>query len=353
MYETVNVFKSFLLQDGSRLFCSSLVAPGMLRWLYIMGNLLTWSACFFVPIILLTYWVKKEKERKLSKGWLLFALFLLLCGITFLAEIVHAWQPLNILHPLVRLLVGITAWITAYYVIRRVPALFSMRSGRDMQAEIDSRIEVEKELKQKNEQLQEAERLAKLGYIKWDVINEQIEYSDSVPDLLEVSRNERLTYKVFTEIIHRDDINKLDKVIDTIFIRKFFPSFYCRVNTSVSGVKHLLVLGEVMLSPSGAITGVKGTIQDVTEQRLHMQKIQSQNQQLKDIAWIQSHKVRAQVASILGLVQLFNIDQPDDPINKEVLQGVSEASNTLDEVIREINAKTQGSAPAENEGEHL
>lgn len=350
MYEVVN---NPFLQGGFSTFCNVLTGMSTLRWIYVMGNLLTWSACFFVPIILLTYWFKKEKERKLSKGWLLFAMFLLLCGITFLVETVTEWIPLNSIHATIRLLVGISAWITAYYVIRRVPVLFSMRSGRDMQAEIDSRIEVEKELKQKNEQLQEAERLAKLGYIKWDVVNEMIEYSDAVPDLLEVARNEKLTYKVFTEIIHREDIVRLDKVIDTIFIRKFFPSFYCRVNTPVSGIKHLLVLGEVILSPSGAITAVKGTIQDVTEQRLYMQKVQSQNQQLKDIAWIQSHKVRAPVASILGLIQLFNTDHPEDPINTEVLQGVSEAANMLDEVIKEINAKTQSDATTENEAEHI
>lgn len=219
--------------------------------------------------------------------------------------------------------------------------LFSLRSTDDVIVEIKNRIEVEEELKFKNEQLQEAERLAKIGYIKWDVVNEIIEYSDAVHDLLEVGRHEKITYHMLSQIIHPDDLKSLDKVIDTIFIKKFFPNFYCRVTTPVSGIKHLLVIGEVMLSPGGVITGVKGTIQDVTEQRLYIEKIQTQNQRLKDIAWIQSHKVRAPVASILGLVQLFNLKTPEDAVNTEVLQGIQEAATTLDEVIREINLKTQ------------
>jgi hypothetical protein len=210
-----------------------------------------------------------------------------------------------------------------------------------MQLEIKNRIEIEKELKQKNEQLQEAEKLAKLGYIKWDVANEQVEYSDSVPVLLEVNTYRKLNYQVLQEIIHPEDVKNLEKIIDTIFIKKFFPNFYCRIDTPRSGIKHLLVVGEVILSPTGSIMTVKGTIQDVTEQRLYIQKIQTQNQRLKDIAWIQSHKVRAPVASILGLVQLFNTEHPGDPINTEILQGVTEAAVTLDAVIKEINAKTE------------
>jgi len=225
--------------------------------------------------------------------------------------------------------------------VKNMPLLFSYRSGEELQAEIKNRTEAEKQLNVKNEQLQEAERLAKLGYIKWDVAHELVEYSDSVPELLEVRNNQKLNYELLTEIIHPDDIKNLEKVIDTIFIKKFFPNFYCRINTPLNGVKHLLVIGEVILSPTGSIVAVKGTIQDVTEQRLYIQKIQTQNQRLKEIAWIQSHKVRAPVASILGLVQLFNKQQPEDPINIEVLQGVTEAANTLDAVIKEINAKTE------------
>lgn len=139
-------------------------------------------------------------------------------------------------------------------------------------------------------------------------------------------------------------------MIDTIFIKKFFPDFYCRIITGKDETKHILVRGEVILTDNGNIAMINGTLQDVTEQRLYIQKIQLQNQKLKDIAWIQSHKVRSPVATIMGLIQLFNTEDSADPINAQVLEGISEAAVNLDEVIKEINAKTETMKLSNKEG---
>lgn len=353
MQEVSNFFKSLFKQDDFRAFWQCGNWTDFHGWLYIISDLLVWSAYFVIPLLILAYALKKGNSIRFNSLYFLFAGFILMCGATFFVDAMMFWVPLYRLSALVRFITGVVSWITVFAVVRNMPKLFSLRSGAEMQAEIQSRIDVETELTQKNEQLREAESLAKLGYLKWDVINEKIEYSDSVPEILEVPAGRKLNYELLSSIIHEDDAKNLEKVIDTIFIRKFFPNFYCRVHTPGSGVKHLLVVGRLILSPAGSITAVKGTIQDVTEQRLYLEKIQTQNQRLKDIAWIQSHKVRAPVASILGLVQLFNKEQPDDPVNAEILQGVTEAAQTLDEVIKEINAKTMNNNIAESDEEHL
>ena len=54
------------------------------------------------------------------------------------------------------------------------------------------------------------------------------------------------------------------------------------------------------------VVGVNCYARDITEQRRHLQKIEEQNTALREIAFIESHKVRGPVATILGLEQLFN-----------------------------------------------
>ncbi len=76
--------------------------------------------------------------------------------------------------------------------------------------------------------------------------------------------------------------------------------------------------------------------QDVTERKKAENQLKSQNEQLKQIAWIQSHQVRAPVANILGLTAIFNKTQLDDPLNLEVIQRIETAANQLDAVIHEI-----------------
>lgn len=86
--------------------------------------------------------------------------------------------------------------------------------------------------------------------------------------------------------------------------------------------------------------GLTVYMRDITEERKQSVKIQAQTDKLREIAWIQSHKVRGPVASILGLVELFNKDNIGDPANKEILDNIKMAAGSLDEIIKEIVDKT-------------
>jgi PAS domain-containing protein len=351
MREVVDFFKNLLKFDDFRSLWLDGSWTDFHAWVYIVSNLFVWAAFFFLPVLILTYAIRQNRPIKFGRFYFLFTGAILICGSTFLIDSLMFWVPAYRVSTLIRFITAVISWAMVFYVTKYLPIFFALRSGRDMQMEIAMRAEVEKELMLKNEQLQEAEHLAKLGYIQWDVAREKIDYSDSVPDILELRSDQRLNYELLSELIHPDDVKQLDTVIDTIFIRKFFPNFYCRIKVPGNELKHLLVIGQVILAPNGAIAAIKGTIQDVTEQRLYIQRIQNQNQKLKDIAWIQSHKVRAPVASILGLIQLFNKEDLSDPTNAEVLQGVAEATATLDDVIKEINAKTENDKLSSTEAE--
>jgi light-regulated signal transduction histidine kinase (bacteriophytochrome) len=57
-------------------------------------------------------------------------------------------------------------------------------------------------------------------------------------------------------------------------------------------------------------------LRDITESQEYLHKIENQDERLREIAWIHSHRVRAPVASILGLAQLCSLD--DSP-NAEII----------------------------------
>jgi signal transduction histidine kinase len=179
------------------------------------------------------------------------------------------------------------------------------------------------------------------NYIKWDVLNEKLELSKEALLLLELPWDSMMTYDDIQEIAYPEDLEHIRSIISSIFVKKFFPDFYCRIITHKNNVKHIYVTGEVVLTPDGSISHIIGNLQDVTEQGIYIQKIQQQNKRLQDIAWIQSHKMRSPVATIMGLIQLFNCDDPNDPVNMKVLEGVKEAANHLDQAIKEINDKTE------------
>jgi DNA-binding NtrC family response regulator len=76
------------------------------------------------------------------------------------------------------------------------------------------------------------------------------------------------------------------------------------------------------------------------EKTIADEKIKAQHEKLLEIAFLQSHQIRRPVANILGLIDMFNLDNPGDPMNFEVLSKLEMAARDLDNVIREIVQKT-------------
>jgi PAS domain S-box-containing protein len=83
------------------------------------------------------------------------------------------------------------------------------------------------------------------------------------------------------------------------------------------------------------------SVEDLTKEIIQIFSIQYQNKKLREIAWTQSHIVRAPVARIMGLIHFLN-DQSDISLHqKELYNMILQSSNELDEVIRDIVSKTQ------------
>jgi CHASE3 domain sensor protein len=74
---------------------------------------------------------------------------------------------------------------------------------------------------------------------------------------------------------------------------------------------------------------------------LQFSRVKKQNERLREIAWIQSHEVRAQVAILMGLGQLFDLENIDATDNHTVVHGILDTSHKLDEIVRKINSKTE------------
>lgn len=87
---------------------------------------------------------------------------------------------------------------------------------------------------------------------------------------------------------------------------------------------------------AGIVVGVSCLARDITEHRKHLHRIEQQNEILREIAFIESHKMRGPVATILGLEQFYNYTDPADPINREIMDGIKNVSLELDSIIREV-----------------
>ncbi|MEX2566217.1 MAG: PAS domain S-box protein [Cyclobacteriaceae bacterium] len=140
------------------------------------------------------------------------------------------------------------------------------------------------------------------------------------------------------DIRPKDEIPKLEKTIDEIRqgMRHIAPRIF----------KHVKKNGEVIMVEikSNVINyeGIKAEVvlaDDITERLRYIHAIEVQNKRLQEIAWLQSHVVRAPLARLMSLVMAM--DSLENDFGKENFRKmIMDSAGELDDIIRDIVNKT-------------
>ncbi|WP_296618657.1 PAS domain S-box protein [Marivirga sp.] len=87
---------------------------------------------------------------------------------------------------------------------------------------------------------------------------------------------------------------------------------------------------------------IQGIIRDISPRKNFVKSIQKQNEKLKEIAWIQSHEVRAPLARLLGLLNFLENYHNISHIDKiKVIHSIRSSAEQLDIIIRDVVNRTQ------------
>jgi len=165
-----------------------------------------------------------------------------------------------------------------------------------------------------------------------------------------VNENWEFTYinKSFERILKRTREELLGKVLWEAFPEAagldYYSQYHKAVNEKVSvHFEEFYPFPPLWLSVNAypTHTGLAVYLMDITDQKNYQQKIEKQNRQFKEIAWVQAHQIRGPVSNLMGLVDLFNIEQHNDPENLELLARIKHTAIQMDESIKEIVYLTQ------------
>lgn len=99
--------------------------------------------------------------------------------------------------------------------------------------------------------------------------------------------------------------------------------------------------GYILRDKDGKAIRMIGSVLDVSNSRELLRRVQRQNRILKEIAWEQSHIVRAPLARIQGLLNLLEENAFEDMAREEVLFHLKSSADELDEIVRNIVGKTE------------
>lgn len=145
-------------------------------------------------------------------------------------------------------------------------------------------------------------------------------------------------------LVMEEDRAKLNEVLEHILVHGAGEAEY-RIRHSDGSIRYILSKARLRLDAHGQPSQISGVSIDVTEKRLNQQIILEQNQKLREVAWMQSHVVRASGARIMGLVRIMNRDNPADPENAPLLDMLQQEAVKLNVVTSEVVQTTYALSP--------
>lgn len=92
-------------------------------------------------------------------------------------------------------------------------------------------------------------------------------------------------------------------------------------------------------SNGGDVIGFSKVTRDMTKEREHLMAIEKQNEQLSEIAYIQSHLVRAPLSRIMGIHDLLTGAELNADEKSEMMAAMNDSCKELDYLIHQISRK--------------
>lgn len=176
----------------------------------------------------------------------------------------------------------------------------------------------------------------------YDYLNDKMYYNEGIESVFGYSKEEiKNTGDWWNDKLHPEDAERVRRYSKEVRKNKSANiHIEYRFKCADGSYKYVLDRSYLITDKEGNTTRIIGAMQDITEIQNYIQTIEDHNSRLKDIAWTQSHVVRAPLARIMGLIDLLQ-NYPDIDEQTKLLEHIIFSAKELDEIIRKITNKTE------------
>ncbi|MFV8325975.1 PAS domain S-box protein [Flavobacterium sp. ZS1P14] len=150
-------------------------------------------------------------------------------------------------------------------------------------------------------------------------------------------------YLNWTKLIHPEDFIRIKESLDIVFNNPddFYWEQDFRFLKADGQYAFVNDKGLIIRDKDGKAVRLIGAMQDITEHVKHINAIEDQNKKLREIAWIQSHIVRAPLSRMMGIVDELKATELNSAEFKEWVNHFVNSSTELDSIIHDISSKTE------------
>ncbi|MCX8148231.1 hypothetical protein [Thermaurantimonas aggregans] len=108
-----------------------------------------------------------------------------------------------------------------------------------------------------------------------------------------------------------------------------------------SGIYKDVLNKAVLIYHDNKAVRIIGAIHDITKEKDALRKLTMQNLKLREIAWTQSHVVRAPLARLMGLIEMYDLLRESEYDDVSLRKLIYNSAKELDDTIHHIIKKTE------------
>ncbi|KIO76918.1 hypothetical protein TH53_12560 [Pedobacter lusitanus] len=174
----------------------------------------------------------------------------------------------------------------------------------------------------------------------YDVVKDKLKWMQGYNETYGYARDTSPDIFGAMQKIHPDDRLSVMDSFKKIFTdkQKYFFAEY-RYRCADGSFKYIRDRGYAIFDTEGEPIRMIGAMQDIDKQKKYEQQLLNQNEQLKEIAWLNSHQVRRPLSNILGLISLIKDSANSDDV-LEFVDFLAVSSKELDDAVIMINKQT-------------
>lgn len=213
----------------------------------------------------------------------------------------------------------------------------------------------EEALKQKDEKLSAAQKIARLGYWEKKLLEGSFYWSDETYNIWGRSRRSNEHIDDIYDTIHPDDVENMKAREKRALAGTQEYDMEYRIVLPGGKIKWVHVMGKVVRDEQKRPVAIEGTVQDISERKEfairllelnrdlqhNTEELVQANQGLEQFSYIISHNLRSPVANITGLADLLGQDEYPQEVKDQFLNELLGNVRRLDDVIVDLNTILQ------------
>ncbi len=172
----------------------------------------------------------------------------------------------------------------------------------------------ENELKRREEQLSEAQKIGRMGHWYWENGQNGIEWSDQIYAVFGVEK-EKFTPNIDTvsAMLLKRDVGRLFRVFQRALVRRKDYALEFSVRRPTGGIRYVRLEGRCKTDPkTGAVVALFGIMQDITERTLHERALREAKEAAESAYASKtrflanmSHELRTPLNAIIGFSEVI------------------------------------------------